>query len=98
MPLETDDANHVYHLYVIRTQRRDELQEWLKSKGIGTGLHYAIPLHLQKAYEYLGYKEGDFPVAEKCAKQILSLPMFPELTQEEIEKVVSETKTFLARH
>jgi len=96
-PFEAEYGKHVYHLYVIRTDRRDELQEYLKSKGIGTGLHYPMPLHLQKAYEYLGYKEGDFPVAEECAKQILSLPMFPELTQEEIEKVVSEIKTFLTR-
>jgi len=98
MPLEAEYAKHVYHLYVIRTHRRDELQDWLKSKGIGTGLHYPIPLHLQRVYEYLGYKEGDFPVAEECAKQILSLPMFPELTQEEIEKVVTEIKRFFARH
>jgi len=97
-PSEAEYAKHVYHLYVIRTRRRDELQEWLKSKGIGAGLHYPIPLHLQKAYENLGHKEGDFPVAEECAKQILSLPMFPELTREEIEKVVSEIKTFFARH
>jgi len=97
-PLEAEYAKHVYHLYVIRTHERDELQEWLKSKGIFTGLHYPVPLHLQKAYEYLGYKEGDFPVAEECAKQILSLPMFPELTRGQIEKVVSEIKTFFARH
>ena len=98
MPLEAEYAKHVYHLYVIRTHRRDELQEWLKSKGIGTGLHYPTPLHLQRACEYLGYKEGNFPVAEGCAKQILSLPMFPELTREEIKKVVSEIKTFFTRH
>jgi len=97
-PSEAEHAKHVYHLYVIRTRRRHELQEWLKSKGIGTGLHYPIPLHLQKTYEYLGYKEGDFPVAEESAKQILSLPMFPELTGEEIETVASEIKTFFARH
>jgi len=97
-PFEAEYAKHVYHLYVIRTEKRDELQEYLKSKGIGTGLHYPIPLHLQKAYEYLGYKEGDFPVAEECAKYIISLPMFPELTREEIEKVVSEIKRFFARH
>jgi len=96
-PFEAEYGKHVYHLYVIRTEKRDELQEYLKSNGIGTGLHYPIPLHLQKAYEYLGYKEGDFPVAEECAKQILSLPMFPELTPKEIEKVASEIKTFFAR-
>jgi len=97
-PSEPEYAQHVYYLYVIRTRRRDELQEWLKSKEIGTGLHYPVSLHLQKAYENLGHKDGDFPVAEECAKQILSLPMFPELTREEIEKVVSEIKTFFARH
>lgn len=96
-PFEAEYGKHVYHLYVIRTEKRDELQEYLKSNGIFTGLHYPIPLHLQKAYEYLGYKEGDFPVAEKYAKQILSLPMFPELTPKEIEKVTSEIKTFFAR-
>jgi len=96
-PSEPEYAQHVYYLYVIRTRRRDELQEWLKSKEIGTGLHYPVSLHLQKAYENLGHKDGDFPVAEECAKQILSLPMFPELTREEIEKVVSEIKTFFAR-
>jgi len=97
-PSEAEYAKHVYHLYVIRTRRRDELQEWLKSKGIGTGLHYPIPLHLQRAYEYLGYKEGDFPVAEESAKQIVSLPMFPELTGEEIEAVVYTIKRFFVRH
>ena len=96
-PLEAECAKHVYHLYVIKTHRRDELQEWLTSKGIGTGLHYPVPLHLQEAYQYLGYKEGEFPVAEERAKEILSLPMFPELTGEEIEKVVSEIKAFFAR-
>jgi len=96
-PLEAECAKHVYHLYVIKTHRRDELQEWLTSKGIGTGLHYPLPLHLQEAYQYLGCGEGDFPKAEECAKQILSLPMFPELTREEIEKVVSEIKAFFAR-
>ncbi len=96
-PIETEYARHVYHLYVIRTGKRDELQEYLKSKGISTGLHYPIPLHLQKAYKYLQYREGDFPVAEKCAKQILSLPMFPELTREQIEKIASGIKRFFAR-
>jgi dTDP-4-amino-4,6-dideoxygalactose transaminase len=97
-PFEAEYVKHVYHLYVIRTEKRDELQKWLTSKGIGTGLHYPVPLHLQEAYQYLGYRKGDFPKAEECAKQILSLPMFPELTGEEIEKVVSEIKAFFARH
>lgn len=97
-PFKAEYAKHAYHLYVIRTNKRDKLREHLKSKGVGTGLHYPIPLHLQKAYGYLGYKEGDFLVAEECAKQILSLPIFPELTREEIEKVVSAIRTFFARH
>jgi len=96
-PLEAECAKHVYHLYVIRTHKRDELQEWLTLQGIGTGLHYPVPLHLQEAYRYLGYREGDFPVAEECAKEILSLPMFPELTEEEITKVASEIRTFFVR-
>jgi len=96
-PLEAEWAKHVYHLYVIRTPRRDVLQEWLTSEGIGTGLHYPVPLHLQEAYQYLGYREGDFPVAEECAKQILSLPMFPELTREEIAEVALEVKAFFTR-
>ena len=96
-PSKAEYAKHVYHLYVIRTKKRDKLQEWLKSKGIGTGLHYPVPLHLQKVYEYLGYKEGDFPVTEKCAKEILSLPMFPELTKAQIEKAVTGIKAFFAK-
>ena len=96
-PFEVEYARHVYYLYVIRTKKRDKLREYLKSKGVGTGLHYPIPLHLQKAYEYLGYKEGNFPVTEKCAKEILSLPMFPELTEEQIEKVVREIKAFFTK-
>jgi len=96
-PFEAEYAKHIYSLYVIRTKKRDELQEYLKSKGIGTGLHYPIALHLQKAYKYLRYKEGDFPAAEKVAKEGLSLPMFPELTEEQIEKVVREIKAFFTK-
>jgi len=78
-PYEPDWSRAVYHLYVIRTNDRDKLQKHLTEKQIGTGLHYPLPLHLQKAYEYLGYKEGDFPVSEKVASELLSLPMFPGL-------------------
>lgn len=88
-PYETEYAKHVYHLYVIRTEKgRDELREELKSKGIATGIHYPIPLHLQPAYNYLGYKKGDFPVTEKASQEILSLPMFVELTVEHIKEIV----------
>lgn len=95
-PVEMPYAKHVYHLYVIRTQRRDELQKFLESKGISTGLHYPIPCHLQKVFAHLGYKEGDFPVTEKAAKEILSLPMFPELTGEQIGYVTAAIREFFA--
>ena len=86
-PYEADYAKHVYHLYVVRTENRDKLREELKSKGIATGIHYPIPLHLQPAYSYLGYKEGDFPITEKASQEILSLPMFAELGDEQIERI-----------
>jgi len=85
----------VYHLYIIKVKNRDRLQKWLNEKEIGTGLHYPVPLHLQKAYQHLGYKEGDFPISENHAKQILSLPMFPELTEEQIFYVVTMIKDFI---
>ena len=87
-PTEKDYVKHVYHLYVMRCKNRDDLQHYLSSKGISTGIHYPIPVHLQMAYKHLEYKQGDFPITEKYSKEILSLPMFPELTDEEIEAVV----------
>lgn len=93
-PLEILNMHHVYHLYVIRASRRDELKNYLENYRIGTGIHYSIPLHLQKAYAYLGYKEGDFPVAEKLSREILSLPMYPELTKEEIGYIENHLWTF----
>jgi len=94
LPFEADYAKHVYHLYVIRTKERDGLREVLNSNGIATGIHYPIPLHLQPAYQYLGYKEGDFPIAEKTSQEILSLPMFAELTDEQIKEIVREIKNY----
>lgn len=93
-PFEADGCYHVYHLYVIRAKNRDALQSYLKDRGIATGLHYPIPLHLQKAYAFLGYKKGDFPVAEQAAEEILSLPMFPELTEEQIKYVAEVIRDF----
>jgi len=87
--------DHVYHLYVIQTPLRDKLRGHLKNKGIETGIHYPIPIHLQEAYTGLGYKLGDFPETERYSKAILSLPMYPELTDEEISLVVNEIKKFL---
>jgi len=87
IPYEADYAKHVYHLYVIRTENRDKLREELKLKGVATGIHYPIPLHLQPAYSYLGYKYGDFHVTEECSQKILSLPLFAELSKEDINKI-----------
>ena len=93
-PKEMDYAKHVYHLYVIRTSQRDELQEYLSEHDVSTGIHYPIPLHLQPAYEYLGYEQGSFPVAEQMAKEILSLPMFPELTEQQISTICQIIKKY----
>ena len=93
-PAEMHYAKHVFHLYVVRTPHRDELQKHLETKGVATGLHYPVPLHLQKAFQDLGYRQGDFPVAEKVAKEILSLPMFPELTEQQISYVCDSIMEF----
>lgn len=93
--LETSPhAFHIFHQYVIRARRRDELRAFLKSRGIGTEVYYPIPLHLQPVFAYLGYKEGDLPEAERAAKEVLALPMFPELAQQEIEAVVTAISDF----
>jgi dTDP-4-amino-4,6-dideoxygalactose transaminase len=94
LPYEPSWAKPVYHLYVIRVQDRDPLQKHLAQAGISTGIHYPIPLHLQKAYAHLGYRQGDFPITEKLAFQIISLPMFPNLTVQQQERVVSEITSF----
>jgi dTDP-4-amino-4,6-dideoxygalactose transaminase len=86
-PFEADYARHVYHVYAIRVQERDEVRRFLEEKGIGCGVHYPIPIHLQEACRNLGYTAGAFPVAEDLAEEFLSLPMFPELTEEQIEYV-----------
>ena len=92
-PYEADYAKHVFHLYVIKAEKgRDILREELKVNSIATGIHYPIPLHLQPAYNYLGYKEGDFTITEKASQEILSLPMFAELTDEQIEQIVELIK------
>ena len=90
LPYEPAWSKAVYHLYVVRVENRDALMQQLASVGIGTGIHYPIPLHLQKAYESLGYKKGDFPVAETVAAEIVSLPMFPQLREDQQKRVASE--------
>jgi dTDP-4-amino-4,6-dideoxygalactose transaminase len=86
----------VYHLFVIRAAERDRLRDALHQAGIETGIHYPIPLHLQKAYEHLGYRRGDFPVTERVADEILSLPMFPTLRIEDQQLVVSAVHNFVS--
>lgn len=88
-------AKHVYHLYVIRLKDRDRVKAALAEQGISAGIHYPIPLHLQKAYAYLGYKKGTFPIAEQGAQEILSLPMFAELSMSDIEYIVGVLKKCL---
>jgi dTDP-4-amino-4,6-dideoxygalactose transaminase len=94
IPVEQAGNAHIYHLYVVRVPRRDELQVWLKERGIFTGIHYPVPNHLQPAMKSLGYKQGDFPVTEKVVSEILSLPMYAELTDEEIRIVAESIKNF----
>ncbi len=96
-PYDPPWVRSVYHLFIIRTQKRDELQRHLSKNHIATGLHYPIPLHLQKAYERLGFEEGNFPVSEKVAKEILSLPMGPELTYSQQKQVVEEIREFIMK-
>lgn len=94
LPYTCKGAEHVFHLYVICCENRDELQEHLSKNNIGTLIHYPVPPHLQKAYKELGYKEGDFPKAERIAKTCLSLPMYPGLLDSEIEVVCNVIKAF----
>jgi len=94
LPIERAGSTPVYHLYVIRAQKRDDLQTFLKEKGVFTGIHYPIPVHLQKSMEFLGYKQGDFPVTERVVTEILSLPMFAELNDDEIKYVADSVREF----
>ncbi|NLH43620.1 MAG: DegT/DnrJ/EryC1/StrS family aminotransferase [Planctomycetes bacterium] len=96
LPVEVDYAKHVFHVYATRVHDRDEMMACLARQDIHCGIHYPVPLHLQDAYQLLGYREGAFPVAERCAKEFLSLPMFPELTAEQIERVCEGIRSFLA--
>jgi len=94
LPYEPSWSHAVYHLFVIRTDDREGMMSHLKKAGIGSGIHYPIPLHLQKAYASLNYRLGDFPVAERVAAEILSLPMFPQLTTDQQARVVEEILAF----
>jgi dTDP-4-amino-4,6-dideoxygalactose transaminase len=97
LPREAAYAESAYHLYVVRHPRRDELKKHLEAARVGCALHYPLPLHLQKCYAHLGYKAGDFPVAEKAARECLSLPIYPEMTDAQIQRVATVVKEFFAK-
>jgi dTDP-4-amino-4,6-dideoxygalactose transaminase len=94
LPQTSEQAHHVFHQYVVRAYRREELREFLTARKIGTEIYYPIPLHLQPCFVYLGYREGDFPQAERAAKEVLAVPMFPELTEDEQRWVVESIADF----
>ncbi len=97
LPVEKPWAHHVYHLFVIRTKDREELSGYLRSRGIASLVHYPTPIHFQEAYQRLGYKKGSFPQAEKAAAEVLSLPLYPTMKEEEVVEVGSAIKSFYAR-
>ncbi len=97
LPHEANFAESVWHLYVVRHPRRDELKKHLEANGVGCALHYPLPLHLQKCYASLGHKAGAFPIAEKAARECLSLPIFPELTEPQIQRVVEVIRIFFGK-
>lgn len=94
VPVIEDDTSHIIHQYVIRVEERDKLQNFLKEKGITTGIYYPVPLHLQGCFKYLGYNKGDMPVAEKAALTSIALPVYPELTRAEKNYIMTAMKEF----
>jgi dTDP-4-amino-4,6-dideoxygalactose transaminase len=97
LPREASYAESAYHLYVVRHPKRDELKKYLETARVGCALHYPLPLHLQRCYAHLGYKAGDLPVAEKAARECLSLPIYPEMTDAQIQRVAAVVKEFFAK-
>ena len=95
IPVDKDYAKNVYHLYVIQVKNRDNALEFLRSKGVFASIHYPIPIHLQNAYSSLGYKKGDFPITEKYAQEIISLPMFPELEEDQIKYITETLESYI---
>jgi dTDP-3-amino-3,4,6-trideoxy-alpha-D-glucose transaminase len=96
LPTTQPGATHVFHLFVLRTRAREALRAHLEQAGIETGVHYPVPPHLQPAYAGLGYGPGSFPVAERLAREVMSLPMFPELTEDQLQRVASAIRSFRA--
>jgi dTDP-4-amino-4,6-dideoxygalactose transaminase len=97
LPMEADYAQSAWHLCVVRHPRRDDLKKYLEANHIGCALHYPVPLHLQKAYAHLGYKPAAFPIAEKAARECLSLPIYPELSDPQVQRVVTVIKEFFSK-
>jgi dTDP-4-amino-4,6-dideoxygalactose transaminase len=97
LPVTAPDCTHVYHIFNIRTKQRDRLQKWLYENNIATAIHYPVPVHLQPAYKFLGYKTGSYPIAEVLANTSLSLPLFPGLQSCEQEKIIYTIKKFFLR-
>jgi dTDP-4-amino-4,6-dideoxygalactose transaminase len=93
-PTESPDSEHVYYVYVVQTPQRDEVQAYLREQGIGTGIHYPIPIHLQPFYAQDGFRRGQYPVTERLCGEILSLPMFPEMTAEQVRHVATQVTEF----
>jgi dTDP-4-amino-4,6-dideoxygalactose transaminase len=97
LPVIKGGNRHIFHQYVIRVPHRDRLREFLRAKGVGTEVYYPIPLHLQKCFEYLGYKKGDLPESERAAEETLALPIYPELSPQQQEYVVKQIRDFYER-
>jgi dTDP-4-amino-4,6-dideoxygalactose transaminase len=93
-PVEEDYAYHIYHQYTVKVDKRDEMRAYLNEKGVGNAIHYPLGIHLQEAYTALGYRPGDLPNTDEAAQRVMSLPVFPELEQAEIDYVISTVKEF----
>lgn len=92
LPIKAEYAHHIFHIYAIRVAERDRVMDHLADMGVSCGIHYPVPVHRQQAYDFMGLGEGSFPASEKCARQLISLPMFPELTDEQIQMVTDALK------
>jgi dTDP-4-amino-4,6-dideoxygalactose transaminase len=94
LPKPQKEGKHAFHVFAIRTQKRDELRGYLDTHEISTGVHYGVPLHLMPAFQNLGYCQGDFPEAERAAKEMISIPIFPELSEEEQNRVIQAVNSW----
>ena len=95
LPTDAADRRHVYHIFAVFVKNRDEVAQRMQTAGVGVGIHYPIPVHLQKCFAELGYKPGDFPMAEQIAAEELTLPIFPEITTAQVETVVEALRNIL---